>query len=289
MVFDVEPIADLLAVAVHRQRFARQRVGDHQRDQLLGEVVRAVVVGAVAGRDRQAVGVVPGAHEVIRGGLAGRVRAVRFVGIGFGEGRVGGLQGAVDLVGAHVVEAKDSPGLALQRRPVAARGFQQGEGAVDIGAHELAGAVDAAIHVRFGGEMHDRARLVGRQQRIDQRPVADVARHKGVTCVALQALEVLQIARVGQLVQRHHRLVALLEPVQHEIAANEAGPAGHQNRHATLLKMKGGLSIIPGASVTRPAARRGKMTSHGPFKPLSNNSAGKGKNSKKAHDDEVGD
>ena len=47
-VLDVEPVADLAAVAVDRQRVAVDRVEDHQRDQLLRVLARAVVVGAAA-------------------------------------------------------------------------------------------------------------------------------------------------------------------------------------------------------------------------------------------------
>ena len=86
MVFDIEPVADLLAVAVDGQRLAGQRVEDDQRDELFREVVGAVVVGAVGGEHRQAVGVVPGAHQVVAGRLAGRIRAVGLVGVGLGEG-----------------------------------------------------------------------------------------------------------------------------------------------------------------------------------------------------------
>ena len=44
VIFHVQPIADLLSIAIHRQRLARQRVKDRQRDQLLGKVIRAVVI-----------------------------------------------------------------------------------------------------------------------------------------------------------------------------------------------------------------------------------------------------
>ena len=47
VVLDVEPVADVVAVAVDRQGLALQGVEDHQRDQLLGELVGAVVVRAV--------------------------------------------------------------------------------------------------------------------------------------------------------------------------------------------------------------------------------------------------
>ena len=43
-VLDVEPVADLHAVAVDGQRVAGERVEDAERDQLLGVLVGAVVV-----------------------------------------------------------------------------------------------------------------------------------------------------------------------------------------------------------------------------------------------------
>ena len=69
MVLDVEPVARVLAVAVHRQRLALDDVVNHERNQLLGEVVRPVVVGAIRDDDRQAVGLVVGAHKVVAAGL----------------------------------------------------------------------------------------------------------------------------------------------------------------------------------------------------------------------------
>src|SRR3546814_12433488 len=73
------------SLAIDWQRPALQRRKDHQRDQLLGKLVGAVVVGAVAGDNRKPVGMVPGAHEVVGGRLAGRVGRVRLVGRLLGE------------------------------------------------------------------------------------------------------------------------------------------------------------------------------------------------------------
>src|SRR5579871_1976537 len=47
VILDVQPVADVTAVAVDRKRPLVDRVEDHQRDQLLGKLVRPVVVGAV--------------------------------------------------------------------------------------------------------------------------------------------------------------------------------------------------------------------------------------------------
>ena len=198
-----------MAVAIDRQRLARQGVDDHQRDQLFGKVVRAVVVGAVGGEHRQAVGVVVGAHQVVAGGLAGRVGAVGLVAVGFGEGRVVLAQRAIDLVGGHMQKAEGRFGLVRQAAPVGAHGFQQAEGADDIGLDEVLGAVDGAVHMRLSAAKLTTARgwCCG-QQAGHQRAVANVALHKDMARIALQAGQVFQVARVGQLVEVDHRLVA---------------------------------------------------------------------------------
>ncbi|MNE16218.1 hypothetical protein D3C80_1091570 [compost metagenome] len=73
VVFDEQPVTHLLAIAIHRQWLAGQGIEDHQRDQLFGEMVWAVVVRAVGDQHRQAVSTVPGAYQVVRGGLARRI------------------------------------------------------------------------------------------------------------------------------------------------------------------------------------------------------------------------
>src|SRR5262249_10477814 len=65
VIVDMEPIADLVAPSIDRQRLLGERLYDDQRDQLLGELVGPVVVRAVGGDRRQAKGGVPGAHQVI--------------------------------------------------------------------------------------------------------------------------------------------------------------------------------------------------------------------------------
>ncbi|MNP55638.1 hypothetical protein D3C76_1502990 [compost metagenome] len=74
MIFDKQPVAHLLAVAIDRQRLAGQRVENHQGNQLLGEVKRPVVVRAVGQQHGQTVGALPGADQVVGRRLARRVR-----------------------------------------------------------------------------------------------------------------------------------------------------------------------------------------------------------------------
>ena len=84
---------------------------------------------------------------------------------------------------------------------VGARGFEQDERAAEIGLKRRRGGEDAAVDMRFGGEMHDRVGLFVGEQGIDQRRVADIAVHEPVARIRGDGREVGQIARVGQLIQ----------------------------------------------------------------------------------------
>ena len=72
---------DVPPVAIDRWRATVKNVHDHERNQLLGKVIRTVVVRAIAGRHLQAVSVVISPHEMIRGGLAGGVGGLGVYGV----------------------------------------------------------------------------------------------------------------------------------------------------------------------------------------------------------------
>ena len=85
--------------------------------------------------------------------------------------------------------------------PVGAHGFEQAEGADDVGLDEVFRAVDAAVNVRFGGKIDDGAGLMLGKQLGDKVEVADVALDEEVARVAAQRCEVLEVAGVGQRVE----------------------------------------------------------------------------------------
>ena len=61
----IQPVAHVFAFAVDGQRFAVADVVDEKGNELLRELVGAVVVGAVGDQRGHAVGIVVGAHEVV--------------------------------------------------------------------------------------------------------------------------------------------------------------------------------------------------------------------------------
>ena len=62
MVFDVQPVTRLTAVAVDGQRLAVERVRDEERDDLLGILVRPEGIRAAGDRGVDAVGADGGKH-----------------------------------------------------------------------------------------------------------------------------------------------------------------------------------------------------------------------------------
>ncbi|MNE23205.1 hypothetical protein D3C80_1164490 [compost metagenome] len=65
MIFNIQPVADLIAFAINRQRFTVQGIQNNQRDQLLREVIRAIVVRTVSHNGRETIGAQPCANQMI--------------------------------------------------------------------------------------------------------------------------------------------------------------------------------------------------------------------------------
>ena len=205
---------------------------DHQRDQLFRKLIGPVIVRAIGDQHRQREGVAPGPHQMIGRGLGRRVGAVRLIAARLGEGRFVGRERTKHLVGRHVQEAERRLVRRAEAVAIGAACFQQAERAHHVGADEIRGAVDRAVDMRLGGEVDHRRRPVFPQQAHDQLGVADVAVHERVARVVGRAGEIVEIAGVSELVEADHRRARAAEPFEHEIRADKAGRAGHQDRPA---------------------------------------------------------
>src|SRR5207248_2987398 len=107
-----QPVAHVQAVPIHRQRLVGQGARDHQGDELLGKLVRTVVVGAARDHRREVERLYVRPHQQIRRGLAGGVGAVGRERRRLGEGGVRSeehtseLQSPYDLVCRLLLEKK---------------------------------------------------------------------------------------------------------------------------------------------------------------------------------------
>jgi len=74
VIVDMQPIANLPAVAVDRNRLTSQRLQNRQRNQLFWKLKRPVVVRTIRNEHRQPIRLEPRAGEVIGARLRRRVR-----------------------------------------------------------------------------------------------------------------------------------------------------------------------------------------------------------------------
>jgi hypothetical protein len=85
--------------------------------------------------------------------------------------------------------------------------------------------------VRLGGEVHDGVDRRLAEQAVHQRRIADVAVHEPVPRVVGDRRQVLQVAGVGQLVERDDVGVVMGEDVTDECRADKSGPSGDEQLH----------------------------------------------------------
>ncbi|MNT40414.1 hypothetical protein D3C72_1767260 [compost metagenome] len=88
-------------------------------------------------------------------------------------------------------------------------------------------------------EVHHGLGAVGGQQRVQRGPVADIGLGEDVAWLSFHGGQAAAVAGVGQLVQIDDAVAVVPpQPVEHEVAADEAGAAGDE---------KGCHRSLPGA------------------------------------------
>ena len=175
----------------------------------------AVIVRAVRHQDRQAVGLVPGAGQVVGSGLGGRVGRARIVTALLGKERIR-RQRAVDLVGGDVEETEGRLGLPRQPVPMGAGAVEHDLGAHHVGADEGTRIGDRAVDVALGGEMHHGLGPEVGVEGVHGRRIADVGLDQPVAGIVRQRLKRDGVGRVGQRVERRDLVSEVLHEVQDE-------------------------------------------------------------------------
>ena len=223
VVFHEEPVAHVLALAVNRERFLVTDVVDEKRNQLFGELVRTVVVGAVRHDGRHAVSVMERTHKVVGTGLTCGIRRMRRVLCGLVEEvvavgqvmlagasrrgergrdafRVVHLEGAIDFVGRNVVEALAFV-LFRETFPIKLRGLQNRKRSHHICLREGERVLDGAVHMAFCSQVDDAINLLVLHELVEGVKVADIHLHELVVRLALDVLEVREVARISKLIK----------------------------------------------------------------------------------------
>ena len=233
VVFHVEPVAHVGARAVNGELLALQYVVDDQRNELLGELIRAVVVGAARYGNGHVIRVAVGAHDVVGTRLGGTVRTVRVERRCFHEIALS-AEAAVHFVGRNLMEAHAAApgGVALfvaSRLPSRAGGVKEALRAEDIGLQEELRIFDAAVHVALGGKVHHHVEAVFGKEAVDEFAVANVAFHEEAAFVVYVFRNRAEVAGVGEQVEHHHaHVIVFFQDVLQIVCADKAGGTSNE-------------------------------------------------------------
>src|SRR6266436_3532343 len=145
IIFHVQPVALLFAVAVDRKRFVVQRIRDHERQEFFRELVGTVIIRGASDQSRKFVGAHVGANQEIRGSLGSGIGAA-WLERGVFAGVSSRSDIAVDFIGGNVNEA---------RYREFASDLEENKCTGDVGLNYRGGLVNTPVDVRFGGEVDD--------------------------------------------------------------------------------------------------------------------------------------
>ena len=230
MVVHIQPVTDVLAGAVDRQRQPVQRIQDHQRDQFLRKLVGPVIVRTVGDDHRQAIGPLPRRGEVVGGRLAGRVRRGWIVRRRFLE-ETGLAQRAVHFIGRDMQEAERILGRPAKAVPIGTRRLQKTVGAHNIGLDKGLRTRDRAVNMAFRGKVQHPVRLLCRHDIGHRGLVADIELQQLVTRAGGDLCQRLQVRRISQLVDHHDVVIGIGMQPAHKCRSDKASAAGDYGFH----------------------------------------------------------
>ena len=199
VVINIEPVTDMPAVSVHRQRLSFDRIQDYQRNKLFWELIRTKIIGAIADYGWEPVGRVPGAREMIARGLAGGIGRTRIISRMLGK-MAGGTERTIDLIGRDMQKAESRLLVCRQARPIGASRLKQNVSPHHVCSNEIGGAGDRAINMARGCKMQHAVRREFVENVFEYLPIADVRPHEAVGRQRTYCVERMQIGRVSQFV-----------------------------------------------------------------------------------------
>ena len=106
--------------------------------------------------------------------------------------------------------------------------------AVAVGPDERVGIDDGAVHMGFGGEVHDG--VVAGHRSGHGLAVADVALDEGESGIVVEAAQVVEVARIGQGVESCDGVVGCGQDVPHVVGADEPGGTSDEESHGQVRR-----------------------------------------------------
>ena len=236
----VEPVTDVLAIAVDRKILAVQRIVDHQRDELLRELIRAVVIAAVRDIGRELIGVHEGLDHKIGRSLACGIRAVRIVRRCLVEIIIRVGQGAVNFICRYVKELLPLLIASVRIFPRELRRIEHGKSSQYIGLYKNTRILDRAVDMALRRKVNDTVHIIFLEDPVDRFCVTDVCPHKCIIIAVLHILQILQISCVRKLIDIDDPdlIAVLFEHIMNIIRSDESGTASYDIRSHKNFSLK---------------------------------------------------
>lgn len=130
-----------------------------------------------------------------------------------------------------MVEAEGLPLRRLKGGPVVTGRFQQGEGARQVGLNKRRRAVDGAIHVAFGGQMHDDIRAEIAELLRHGFGIGDIGLRKRVAFMTGYRRQGLEITGIGQAIQHANFIRGIPDDMANHSRADKTRTTGDKNLH----------------------------------------------------------
>ena len=112
MVFHIQPVSYIRSVAIHRQGFTLQDILDDQWDQLLREMIRAIIIRTAGDTYGHFIGIGIGFYKQVGAGLGSTIRTSRVQRGSFVEISLCS-QTAIHLIGRYLMETDSFPPLRI--------------------------------------------------------------------------------------------------------------------------------------------------------------------------------
>ena len=221
MVLHVQPVADVLAVTVDRQRLIIQHVRDHERNQLFREMIRAVVVRASRDRHRHAERAMVRLHEQVGTCLARRVRAGCVDRRLFRKEQIGTVerQVAVNLVGRNLMIALNAILTACVEQHLRAH---------DVGLQENGRVLNRAVNMALRCKVDNDFWLLLLKNAVNRFAVSNIRLDKLEMRIVHHRRKRLHVACVGQCVHAQNIVLRMfLQHKMHKVSTNKSGTAGY--------------------------------------------------------------
>ena len=226
MVFDIEPVADIEAVPIDRQRLVMQGIDNHEGNQLFREMIRSIVVGTAADGHRQTIGPMIGQDQEIRRSFRGTIRAGRMNRRRFRKEQIGPIQGQIPInfIRRYLMIPLDT---------VLAAGIHEDSRSHDIRFQENRRIFNRPVNVRFSRKIDDHIGMFLFKQLIHCLAVTNIGLDKAEIILVHNWCQRRQISGIRQLIQTNHLVLRVLsQHMKHKIRPNKPGPAGDDDVHA---------------------------------------------------------